>query len=206
MRLYQHTTYVRPGPGASRPNSRIQSRLVTCLRSGWLHTSRPGTQTPSRSSHRRLIPASTFRKTIRSRPPGSNPTPNHALSRQWAFGRSGRGVHSPHWPQGLPRWNTSALGTLELGDGVRPSPSSGAPTPEAERRRELTAGHACPGAEPAAVSSGWRASGEASQAGMRNTLETSSSSELWQPSLKSLYPRCADGETGLWRGDLAVRN
>lgn len=134
----------------------------------------------------------TFRKTGWSRPPGNDPIHYQALSdggRRRAF----LGIAFKSCPTGPPRllrWNLEALGTLKLDCGVHPSPFPTAPTPEAEPWRALTARYSHPGAEPAVVSLGWRASRVVTQAGMSSTLPT------YPPPLIPLYK---------WRGRLAER-
>lgn len=118
---------------------------MTRLLSDWLPTAGPGTQTPARGSHRGLEPC--FREVG---PPRSSPTHSRALSRSGACGCSGSGVHSlSHSPRGTLGCYSVALGTLELGDGIRPSPFLRCADPEAGRPRALTAGPHFRGPGPA---------------------------------------------------------
>lgn len=107
---------------------------MTRLRSGGLHNSGVGTR------HRRLKPYSCCDL---QEDWGATLTQRHPFL-PCACGNSVQSVHThpaAPGPQGRPRCNPAALGTLELVDGIHPSPFSVEPTPEAEPLgRALTSG------------------------------------------------------------------
>lgn len=144
-------------PGLST-NSRTQDRLMTRLLPDWLPPAGP---VPTRQLG--AVTAGWSRVSGRSAPHGATPhTAVHVPARGPA-GAVGGGVHRP---QGTLGSDSVALGTLELGDGVRPSPFSAAPTRKpgvgGSAPRARTSGIRAPG-----LLSGPRAGRVSLRAGMR---------------------------------------